>query len=81
MVAKIQKWGNSQGIRFPREALRQVHISIGDEVDILVEHGEIRLKPTHTIRGRYKIKDLVPAAKMGRRKEIEWGKPQGKEIW
>ena len=82
MITKIQKWGNSQGLRFPKEILKKVHISIGDKVDISVKHDEIVIKPATQIRGKYKLKDLV--AKMPEKykpREEDWGKPAGKEIW
>ncbi len=82
MITKIQKWGNSQGLRFPKEILKKVHISIGDKVDISVKHDEIVIKPATQIRGKYKLKDLVAKipAKYKPREE-DWGKPAGKEIW
>lgn len=82
MITKIQKWGNSQGLRFPKEILKKVHISIGDEVEISVKHDEIVIKPATQIRGKYKLKDLVAKipAKYKPREE-DWGKPAGKEIW
>lgn len=82
MITKIQKWGNSQGLRFPKEILKKVHISIGDEVEISVKQDEIVIKPATQIRGKYKLKDLVAKipAKYKPREE-DWGKPAGKEIW
>ena len=34
MLSKIQKWGNSQGIRISKNLLENSYIKIGDEVDI-----------------------------------------------
>ncbi|MCX6581011.1 MAG: hypothetical protein NT166_12605 [Candidatus Aminicenantes bacterium] len=34
MVTKIQKWGNSQGLRFSSQVMKNAHISIGDEIDL-----------------------------------------------
>lgn len=80
MIAKIQKWGNSQGIRFSREILRQTHISIGDEVDIEVRDHEIVVKPIRLVRGKYRLRTLLPA-NMSKSHEINWGSPSGKEVW
>jgi antitoxin MazE len=82
MIAKVQKWGNSQGLRIPRDVLRQVSISLGEEVDILVRHGEIVVKPAVRTRGKYRLKDLV--AEMPARytpSEEKWGRPVGRESW
>jgi len=82
MLTKVQKWGNSQGLRFPKEILSRAHISIGDEVDIKVHNGEIVIKPVTRIRGKYNLKDLVskiPDNYMS--EEQNWGSPVGKEEW
>ena len=82
MIAKIQKWGNSQGVRVPKTILDQCHISIGEELEITVEGEEITLKPTSKIRGRYKLEDLVNKIPDDYEEgEEEWGLPQGKEVW
>lgn len=82
MIAKVQKWGNSQGLRFPREVLRQAAIELGEEVDISVRRGEIIVKPTLQTRDRYRLKDLVaemPASYTP--SEERWGRPVGRERW
>ena len=82
MVTKVQKWGNSQGVRFPREVLRKAHISVGDDVDISIHCGKIIVKPVKPTRGKYRLKALL--SKMPndyRPKETEWGEPVGGELW
>jgi antitoxin MazE len=82
MVTRLQKWGNSQGLRFPREILEKAAISVGEEVDIAVRGGEIIVKPAVRIRGKYRLKDLVAKIPSGNRAtEEKWGKPAGKEMW
>lgn len=82
MLAKIQKWGNSQGIRFPKEVLRKAHISVGDDVDISIHQGEIIVKPTKITRRKYKLKNLLSKMPTDyRAKETEWGEPVGGESW
>jgi antitoxin MazE len=41
MVTKIQKWGNSQGLRLARQVLEDACISVGDDVEIAVCDGMI----------------------------------------
>ncbi|MDY6906150.1 MAG: AbrB/MazE/SpoVT family DNA-binding domain-containing protein [Thermodesulfobacteriota bacterium] len=82
MLTKIQKWGNSQGIRFPKEILREANIDVGDDVSISVKRGEIVVKPSKVTRGKYDLKTLL--AKMPdnyKSEEVNWGDPQGKEVW
>jgi len=82
MLTKVQKWGNSQGLRFPKEILYRAHISIGDEVDINIHHGKIVIKPVTRIRGKYNLKDLVSKIPNNyKAREANWGSPVGKEEW
>ena len=82
MLTKVQKWGNSQGLRFPKEVLYRAHISIGDEVDINIRHGEIVIKPVTRIRGKYNLKNLVSKIPNNyKSKEQNWGNSVGKEEW
>ncbi len=39
MVTKIQKWGNSQGLRLARQVLEDAHIAVGDKVDVTRKWG------------------------------------------
>lgn len=82
MLTKVQRWGNSQGVRVPLRLLEEVNISVGDEVDVIVQDGSIVVSPSQRIRGRYRLKDLLaqmpedytPA-------EEDWGPPVGREEW
>ncbi|NKQ34461.1 MAG: transcriptional regulator/antitoxin, MazE [Chloroflexi bacterium] len=82
MVTKIQKWGNSQGLRFSRVILAEAGIHVGDEVRVSVQEGKIIVEPARQVHGRYDIKELV--AQMPddyQAKELDWGPPQGRETW
>ena len=82
MHTRLQKWGNSQGLRIPKTILEKSHVNVGDELEISAAEGEILLKKTHKVHGRYDIKALVdqmPEDYSG--KEENWGAPVGKEIW
>jgi antitoxin MazE len=82
MVTKVQKWGNSQGLRFPKSILDEAKIGVGDEVTVLVRRGRIIVEPISKIRGKHDLKKLVAKIpKNYRPGEIEWGPPQGKEVW
>ena len=82
MLAKIQKWGNSQGLRLAKNLLEDAQLNVGDEVDVSVKGGIVMLKPAKRIRGRYNIKDLVARIpKDYESDEVDWGEPVGKEIW
>ena len=82
MIAKVQKWGNSQGVRFPLELLRNARISTGDIVDLSVRRGQIVIKPTKSNRKKYKLENLLKKLPENySSEEIDFGKPTGKEIW
>ena len=82
MVTKVQKWGNSQGLRFPKALLEDVHVKVGDPVHVSVQGQKIIIEPLKKIRGKYNLRALV--AKMPKDfpvEEAEWGEPVGKEEW
>jgi antitoxin MazE len=82
MLAKIQKWGNSQGLRLAKNLLADAQLGIGDEVDISVKDGIMVVTPAKKIRGRHKLKDLVARIpEKYQTCEVEWGEPVGKEAW
>ena len=82
MVTTIQKWGNSQGLRFPKGILEEAQMEVGDEVSLSVQDGKIVVESFHTTRGKYSIQELV--ARMPndyQPQEVDWGEPVGKEVW
>ena len=82
MITKIQKWGNSQGLRLAKNLLADAQLAVGDEVDINVKDGLIIVTPAKRIRGRHSLKDLVARIpKDYQTDEFDWGKPIGKEVW
>lgn len=82
MVTRIQKWGNSQGLRLARQVLEDAHIGVGDEVDVTTRDGTIVIAPLRRIRGKRSLQELVSRIpKNDKSKEVGWGKPVGREVW
>jgi antitoxin MazE len=82
MIVKVQKWGNSQGIRLSKEILHQANILIGDELEVVTTEDQLVIKPVYKIRGKYKIEDLVAKLPANYQvEELDWGKPVGMEVW
>jgi len=82
MVTKIQKWGNSQGLRLARQVLEDARLSVGDEVDVTIRDGMIVIAPVRRIRGKQSLQKLVSRIpKNYGPKEVDWGKPVGREVW
>ena len=82
MLTKVQKWGNSQGLRLAKSVLEDARINVGDEVDVAVRDGVIVVAPARRIRGKYRLKDLVSRIPADYQPgEIDWGKPVYREAW
>ena len=82
MLAKVQKWGNSQGVRLGKRLLDEAHLEVGDQVDVSARDGVPVLAPVRRVRGRVSLEALVAAmpreVQVG---EIDWGRPEGREEW
>ncbi len=82
MQTKIQKWGNSQGLRIPKAVLDEIQSSIGDAVQVYSHEGKIIIEPVKRIKGKVSLKSLVKKIPENyKTQEIDWGKPLGKEEW
>ncbi len=82
MLAKIQKWGNSQGLRLAKNLLADAELDVGDEVDISVKDGIMIVTSIKKIRGRHILKNLVARIPEDyQTREVDWGEPVGKETW
>lgn len=82
MLTKVQKWGNSQGLRVTKALLDEARINVGDAVNVSVRKGRIVVEPVTRVRGRYDLKTLISRMPKGYQpKELDWGSPVGKEVW
>lgn len=81
MVTKIQKWGNSQGLRLAKQVLEDVRISVGDDVKVTTRDGLIVIAPARRIRGKQNLEELVARIPKGYKTEdLDWGEPVGREV-
>ncbi|MCX7025325.1 MAG: AbrB/MazE/SpoVT family DNA-binding domain-containing protein [Spirochaetes bacterium] len=82
MITKVQKWGNSQGLRLSKELLSDAHIDVGDAVDVAVRSGSLVVTPVRRIRGRLDLGELVSRIPADYESlELGWGSPVGREVW
>jgi antitoxin MazE len=82
MVTKVQKSGNSHGLRLAKQVLEDAHISVGDEVDVTIWEGVIGIAPVKRMRGKLSLQELVSRIpKNYEAEELNWGKPVGREAW
>ena len=80
MVTKVQKWGNSQGLRLAKHTLEDARISVGDDVEVIAREGQILIKKI--ARPKFDLAEMV--ARMPRdykAREESFGKPVGREEW
>ncbi len=57
MITKVQKWGNSLGVRLPKAAAQEAGVSAGSEVDVSAVEGRIVVRPLSPKRPR--LRDLL----------------------
>jgi len=82
MVTKVQKWGNSQGLRIPKQLLEDAHISVGDAVHLTTQDGIIVIAPVKKSRGKRSLQELVSRIPQDYQAgELDWGEPVGRETW
>ncbi|HOQ76079.1 MAG TPA: AbrB/MazE/SpoVT family DNA-binding domain-containing protein [Thermoclostridium sp.] len=76
-----QKWGNSLGIRIPKEAADKLGIDVGSEIELHVSEDEktIKLKPKRTVK-KYTLEELLSQiTPENRHKEFDFG-TEGREL-
>jgi antitoxin MazE len=80
MQAQVKEWGNSQGIRLPKEVLKSAGIGLNEVLDVTVANGVITLvKPF-----RHKTLEERAAEFNGKLMldgEYDWGEAVGREVW
>lgn len=82
MITKVQKWGNSQGLRLSKELLADVHVQVGDPVEVSVQGGSLVIRPACRVRGGRSLEELVAHVPEDYRPgELDWGSPAGREVW
>ena len=81
MTATISSWGNSQGLRFPKDIMKELHLSIGDKVKILIENQKIVIEPIKQPREKYDINDLVQQLPKDYKAYEEFDNKTGEEGW
>jgi antitoxin MazE len=57
MQTKVQKWGNSLGVRIPRGLAEKVGLGAGTEVSLTAKGGELVLRPS--VPTRLRLPDLL----------------------
>lgn len=85
VVSQLAQWGNSQGIRIPKEILKDLNVNIDDQLDIKfeikVENGRIILDPRREKTMLEVLFEDFDGDASDYKTSVDWGEPRGKEIW
>ncbi len=89
MYTVVQKWGNSHGVRLPKLLLDALDIHENDRVEITQTNNALTIRkaephPHKTLEERLTafygkpLDQLEPSETVP---DVDWGKPEGEEIW
>lgn len=78
MELEVKKWGNSLGFRIPKDLVAQLRVQEGTRLEVLLTEEGLLLKSKRR-RSRLNIEDLLE--NLGPMEEVDWGEPQGQEVW
>ena len=81
MTVTISKWGNSQGLRFPKEIMQAMGLSAGDKVSIRTEDRKVIIEPVKNERKKIDIRDLVEKIPQEYTPEELFDTRAGTEAW
>ncbi len=80
MQTRIQRWGNSLGLRIPKAFAEEAGVDDGSPVDISFRGGKIIVRPTR--RRRLRLDDLLREVRPDNMHDpADSGAPRGKETW
>ncbi|MEM8829643.1 MAG: AbrB/MazE/SpoVT family DNA-binding domain-containing protein [Cyanobacteria bacterium P01_G01_bin.19] len=79
MNAKVSRWGNSLGVRIPKQLAEQVKLQDGEEIEIYCENNKLILVPK---KKQYTLEDLLDGmTDENLHSEVDWGDSVGREQW
>lgn len=78
MSVKIQKWGNSLGVRIPKTVIEKVNLSENSEVEIESKNGTIVIFPA---KKEYSLDSLLEQITKSNLHSEEDFKVEGDEVW
>jgi antitoxin MazE len=80
MLTKVQKWGNSLGLRIPRSFALEARVEPGVVVDISLERGGLMVRRLRA--KKYALSELLQGITKGNlHGEVRSGDPVGREGW
>ena len=78
MAVKLQKWGNSLGVRIPKAIVEKVNLAENSEVEIESKNGAILIFPA---KNGYSLESLLEAISKDNLHSKDDFITEGKEVW
>lgn len=78
MSRTVQKWGNSLGVRIPKEIADRINLNEGSEVEFRLEDGNLILEP---LKDQFDLDELINNITDDNRHEEHDTGRLGKEVW
>lgn len=80
MIATVQKWGNSLGVRIPKPLAQDAALKEGSAVQMMVQDGRLVVEAQKA--RPYRLNDLLKSVnRKNIHREISSGEAVGKEAW
>ena len=80
MKATVKKWGNSAAVRIPAAVMEAMHLDLDQVVEVREEEGRIVIEPVR--QKTYVLDDLLNGITSKNLHEaVNFGPPEGKEVW
>lgn len=79
MESRLQKWGNSDGIRIPSSFLKALNLKTNDIVNIVQEEDKIIISVPK--KKKISLKERFEKFNGTYENVFNWDEPVGKEIW
>ena len=80
MIANIQKWGNSLGVRIPKLLAEDAALREGVSVEMTLKDGRLIMEAKKA--RRYQLGALLKnVSAQNMHAEVDTGKPTGNEAW
>lgn len=80
MLTKIQKWGNSLGLRIPKSLAEDARVEAGSQIDITLDGDQLVIRPVRT--SSYQLDEFLSrVTRANRHNETSTGDATGRELW
>jgi len=79
MKTKIQKWGNSLGVRLPKSITEEKSLRAGTGVSVRIKNNQIVIEPVEDELSLASM--LAEVSTNNLHRETDWSDARGNEVW